>query len=282
MRLDIIQSRLKTYNTKTVEDEEDALKEILQEIILYGLSCTNFFNFAAFQGGTSLRILHQLPRFSEDLDFILKKPDPNFNWDLYADKIIETCQEFGIEPEISDKSKVSTAVQKIFLKDNSIGKLINLNFKHHFQKKLKIKLEIDVNPPAGSDYTRHYVTFPLDYGLLSQDLESNFSGKCHALLCRDYVKGRDWYDFNWYLKKKIKPNLVFLGNALDQHGPWESQKIKITQQWLKDIFTQKIEEINWPQAALDVKPFLGALEKESLKLWSTDFFLSRLQDFTGF
>lgn len=277
MSNDIIRSRLSTYTLETIEDEEDALKEILQEIILYGLSCGGFFSRAAFQGGTALRILHKLPRFSEDLDFILKQPDPEFNWRQYIDSIIFSCRDFGVEPEVIDKSKADQNIQKLFLKDNSIGKLIDLNFKHHNWKKLRIKLEIDINPPMGSTYINQYVNFPLDFTVLSQDLESNFAGKCHALLCRKYIKGRDWYDLTWYTKQDIKPNLKLLANALIQHGPWQDQSIDITKDWLLDVFSKKIQQINWDEAKTDVMPFLNKLEKRNLDLWSEEFFIDQIQ-----
>src|SRR3989344_4975300 len=146
----IISDRLEQYLSKTVEDEENALKEILQEIALYALSTTDFFSKALFQGGTSLRILYQLPRFSEDLDFLLKTPNKHFQWKKYIETIKKAFMLYNIEPEVIDRSKESDIVQKLFLKDNSIGKILNLNFHHHTKRKFLIKFEIDTNPPLGS------------------------------------------------------------------------------------------------------------------------------------
>lgn len=273
----IIQQRLEKYLAKTLDEEQAALKEILQEIILYGLSASNFFGKAAFNGGTSLRILHGLNRFSEDLDFLLKEPDHNFHWDFYRDAIISTCAEFGLEAEFIDKRKLDVSVQKVFLKDNSIGKLLNLKFHHHPGQKFSIKLEVDTNPPSHSAYKIYYHDFPLDFSILAQDLSSNFSGKLHALLCRKYVKGRDWYDFIWYLRQGVKPNLNFLKSALLQQGPWSSQNIEISIKWLQSALMDKIHSIDWNQASKDVLPFLSAKEKESVQIWSTAFFLDRVE-----
>jgi len=281
MSNDIIKSRLSFYNPTTLEDEQSALKEILQDIILYGLSTSDFFRIAAFHGGTSLRILHNLPRFSEDLDFTLLNPDAEFKWKPYMNSIEKTCIEFGVEPEVLDKSKTDSTIQKMFLKDNSIGKIINLRFHHHPHTKFRIKLEIDTNPPAGANSETRFINFPLDAGITAHDLESNFSGKLHALLCRNYIKGRDWYDFSWYTQGKISPNLNLLSEAINQQGPWQEQNIQVDKAWLYSAISKKIKDINWKQASTDVAPFLRSLEKETLKLWSIGFFedkLSRLID----
>lgn len=276
MTIDIIDARLKTYFLETVEDEVFALKEILQEIILYGLFNANFFSEGIFHGGTSLRILHGLPRFSEDLDFLLIKPNPNFNWHHYMSAINKACGQFGIKPEIIDKSQADKTVQKMFLKDNSIGKILNLSFHHHPGKKLAIKLEIDTNPPAGSINETKFLDFPIAFSLAAQDLSSNFAGKCHALLCRQYTKGRDWYDFLWYIAKNAKPNLDFLSNAIHQQGPWANQNITINAAWFFDQMNKKIKAIDWNKTASDVKPFLNKTEKQTLSLWHQEFFLDRL------
>ena len=276
MKNSIIDDRLKAYQPQTLEDEQDALKEILQEIILYGLSTTDFFRHGVFHGGTSLRILYGLPRFSEDLDFQLKLPNPTFRWQPYLDMIVHTCEEFGIKPEVVDRSSADKTVQKMFLKDNSIGKLLNLTFHHHPGKKLMIKLESDTNPPAGSKEEIQFLPFPVDYSIVTQDMPSNFAGKCHALLCREYIKGRDWYDFIWYVKQQVKPNTELLTNAIKQQGPWAGQGIKVNDSWLADALNNKITSIDWQHAADEVRPFLRTPELKSLDLWGNDFFLSQV------
>lgn len=276
MAINIIDQRIRTYNPNTIEDEEHALKEILQEIALYGLANANFFDNAIFHGGTALRILYNLPRFSEDLDFLLKKPNLQFKWESYIDAMIATFKEYGVHPEITDKSRVNNAIKKMFLKDDSIGKLIDLSFVHHPGRKLSIKLEIDTNPPLGSNLDLKFLDFPLDYSIVAQDLSSSFAGKCHALLCREYIKGRDWYDFTWYVAKSVSPNLLFLKNALDQQGPWCNQKIVVTSEWFIDAMHQKIKGIDWNKAASDVAPFLNDRDTKTLNLWGIEFFMDKL------
>jgi predicted nucleotidyltransferase component of viral defense system len=276
MATNIIDARLETYTPNTIEDEEHALKEILQEIALYGLANANFFDKAIFQGGSALRILYGLPRFSEDLEFILKAPDTHFKWKPYMDAIISTCKQYGVHPEIIDKSRVNSTVKKMFLKDDSIGKIIDLSFVHHPGRKLAIKFEIDTNPPLGSNLEVKFLEFPLDYSIIAQDLSSSFAGKCHALLCREYIKGRDWYDFTWYVAKKITPNFIFLANALYQQGPWAHQENIVTPAWFIDAMQQKINSIDWNKAASDVSPFLNTQDKQTLNLWGAEFFIDKL------
>jgi hypothetical protein len=139
-----------------------------------------------------------------------------------------------------------------------------------------IKLEIDVNPPSGSTFEYTYKDFPVDYEVCHQDLSSNFSLKIHALLCRPYLKGRDWYDFSWYIKNKIKPNLPLLQAALIQWGSWKGQSLNINEQWLKDELLNKVTSINWKEAATDVERFLKSVERDSLTLWSERFFTQKV------
>jgi len=275
--IELIQKRLDSYKATGPVEEEQATKEILQEVALYSLWRAGFFEVAAFQGGTSLRILHGLPRFSEDLDFILKEPDPDFDWNIYLDKLLSGLQEFGLQSEALDKSRMDQRVKKAVLKDNSVSNQLNLAFYDgRHDQKLKIKLEIDVNPPEGSGYDYSYLDFPLDFEVCHQDLSSNFSLKIHALLCRRYLKGRDWYDFNWYVKQNIQPNFVHLQAALYQYGPWEGQTLTVDNNWLNKTLLEKVAAINWTEAAKDVSRFLNAAEQQSLKLWSEKFFSKKV------
>lgn len=277
--IELIQQRLDEYRVSSAIEEEHAIKEIIQEIALFALWKAGFFEVAAFQGGTSLRIIHKLPRFSEDLDFILKEPNTEFDWIYYLEKLLENLEEFGLKIEVKDKSRMDQAVRKAVLKNNSVSKQLNLSFYRGKQdQKQTIKLEIDVNPPSGSGFEYTYIDFPVDYEVCHQDLSSNFALKIHALLCRPYLKGRDWYDFNWYVKKGIRPNLPLLQAALIQDGPWKGKDLKIDEEWVKQELLKKISLINWNEAIIDVERFMNKTEKDSLKLWNERFFTQKTED----
>jgi predicted nucleotidyltransferase component of viral defense system len=275
--IDLIQKRLAEYKAVGAVEDENALKEIVQEVILFALWQAEFFEVAAFQGGTSLRILHGMNRFSEDMDFSLLKPDATFSWQPFLEKLSEISKEFGIEPEALDKARMEQRVKKAVIKDTSIANQLNLSFMDESNgRKLKIKLEIDCNPPLGSGFEYSYLDFPVDFEVCHQDMSSNFALKIHALLCRPYLKGRDWYDFNWYVAQGVKPNLLLLQNALVQYGPWQGQAINVDQEWLVDALGEKIASIEWKDAAADVERFLKPVEQKSLSLWSERFFSSKL------
>jgi len=275
--IELIQKRLASYKANGPIEEENALKEIVQEVMLFALWQSDFFELAAFQGGTSLRILHGLSRFSEDIDFILKKPDPDFLWRPYLGNLVEICREFGIEPEVLDRNRMDKNVKAALIKVNSIANQLNLSFvDNQSGRKLKIKLEIDCNPPSGSGFEYSYLDFPVDFEICHQDLASNFALKTHALLCRPYLKGRDWYDFSWYVTQQVTPNLTLLQNALVQHGPYKGQDLGVDADWLIKAMSEKISSIEWGDAAADVGRFLKPVEQKSLQLWSERFFLDKL------
>jgi predicted nucleotidyltransferase component of viral defense system len=276
--IDLIEKKLLAYNTANQLEEEYALKEIIQEIALYGLWRTGFFELAAFQGGTSLRLLHGMRRFSEDLDFILKTPNPAFAWSSHLKGMLNCFEEFGLKSEVVAKGRMDQRIKKAMIKDNSISNQLNLSFyRDNPSRKQKIKLEIDVSPPPNSGFDYSYLDFPLDFEVCHQDLSSNFSLKIHALLCRPYLKGRDWYDFNWYIKQGVQPNIPHLQAALAQWGPWQEQALTVDLEWLRQVLVEKIDQIDWLAAALDVERFIGMSEQHSLKLWNRRFFTHRVE-----
>lgn len=276
--IEIIQKRLEEYKSTNPVEEQQATKEIIQEVALYALWRAGFFEVAVFQGGTSLRILHDLPRFSEDLDFMLKAPDPDFEWSAYLTKLLACFEEYGLKSEALPKGRMDQRIKKAVIKDNSVINQLSLSFyQGHEGQKINIKLEIDVEPPGSSGYEYTYLDFPTDYEVCHQDLSSNFALKIHALLCRGFLKGRDWYDFNWYIKQKVSPNLPHLKNALVQYGPWQGQgDLTVGIPWLKKVMQEKIDSIDWAAAADDVQRFLKPAEVESLTLWSARFFSEKL------
>jgi predicted nucleotidyltransferase component of viral defense system len=275
---EIIQQRLLEFAPADEQEQEHALKEIIQDIALYALWRAGFFEVAAFQGGTSLRILHGLQRFSEDLDFILLEPSTDFDWAKFLKQLLAVLQEYGIDSEALPQGRMDKSIRTAVIKDSSVASQLNLAFyKGHSGRKLKIKLEVDINPPMGSGFEYTYLDFPTDFEVCHQDLSSNFALKIHALLCRGFLKGRDWYDFSWYVKQRTSPNLLLLKNALVQAGPWTGQEdLSVDLVWLKQKMTEKINSIDWQLAANDVSPFLRVSEQESLKLWSARFFNEKL------
>lgn len=279
MSLDIIESRLKEYSPISKLEEINALKEISQEIALCGLARSAFFKKGAFQGGTCLRILYGLKRFSEDLDFILFKKENNFSWENYLKSIKTEFDSFGLNLEVLDRSQVEGIIKKAFLKETSFIKILKLQHSYNSSDKqvIKIKLEIDINPPENSKYETHYLDYPYPFSIICQDLPSLFASKCHSLLCRKYIKGRDWYDFLWYISKKTQINYEFLAKALFQTGPFKDKKINFNKKWLIDQLQLKINEIDWKAARLDVESFLKQEDKKQLELWNADFFTSILK-----
>jgi predicted nucleotidyltransferase component of viral defense system len=276
--IELLQERLSGYEAIDALAEEQALKEILQELILYALWRADFFEVAAFQGGTSLRILYDLPRFSEDLDFILLAPDESFEWGSVLPDVKQVLLEFGVTVELTDRREVQGAVRRVMLKDDSLGGLLELGFADHSpRRKLRVKLEIDTNPPAGSSWERHFHNFPTDFLVISQDLSSNFALKLHALLCRPYLKGRDWFDFLWYVRRGVIVNLKHLQHAIEQFGPWAGEDVQVDSAWLKQSLAAKIDVIDWDRAAADVEPFLASAERHGLTLWSRELFADRLE-----
>ena len=276
--IDIIQERLRRYEATNALAEENAVKEILQEIALYALWRSDFFEVALFQGGTSLRILHGLPRFSEDLDFLLRKPAPDFDWTPYLKTLIEVFGQFGLKLEALPKAKMDTAIRQALIKNDSIASQLDLSFAGTGKPKtIRIKLEIDVNPPAGSGEASTFLDFPADHEVRHQDLASNFALKIHALLCRGFLKGRDWFDFSWYVAKGVTPNLPLLRTALIQAGPWAGHEdITVDMPWLMEALGSAIAKIDWKAAADDVRRFLRPAEVKSVDLWSERFFLAKL------
>lgn len=277
---DIIQKRLEKYNPTSPDEELNALKEITQEVALYSLYKAGFFQNACFLGGTSLRILHGMDRFSEDLDFSLWKPDQNFSLDNYLDKAMVYMNAYGYDLSFDKKDLSDKAVQSRFLKDDSIKNVLTFQHIQDTRSKIKIKIEIDTNPPVGADKTVEYVNFPLDFPVSAYDLKSCMSGKIHALLCRPYVKGRDWFDLLWYITEEVRPNMLFLKNALFQLGPWKGIEIELNEKFIKGELQKKIISNDWNDIKFDVRKFLKPERADALELWSVDFFEKKLSKFS--
>ena len=274
-----IQQRLDGYKCASPREEDQALREILQEFILAALGRTDYFSKAAFHGGTHLRIFHGLRRFSEDLDFALREEDPSFEFKPYLDKVRLELDSIGVSVEIIDKSKVDSTIKKAFLKDDSIVRLVDLRFgvnlgSRQTPRKLRVKLEVDSHPPAGAGYESQTLAFPFPASVTNFDLPSSFSGKMHALLCREYVKGRDWYDFIWYMGNRIALNHTLLTAALNQQGKWAGQGVPTDDDWVREELKKVVAGLDWEKAKSDVAAFVHAGELKTLEFFTPEYFTS--------
>lgn len=180
---------------------------------------------------------------------------------------------------VRDKSKASVTVKKGFLKNDSLVTILDLRFvggrgTPGTPPKILIKMEVDARPPAGATYRAQQLLFPIPASVRVFDRESAFAGKMHALLCRQYIKGRDWFDFVWYAGVKAKLNHAFLSSAIDQQGPWAGKGIVTCDEWVRVRLLEVIAKMDWSAARRDVLPFVYATDRRSLDLWSGDFFSS--------
>ena len=282
MSVRMIQDRLADYGCRTALEEEQALREITQEIVLAALGRTDFFQRVGFHGGTCLRIFHGLPRFSEDLDFALAAPDAGFELSPYLEAVSVELKAYGYALEIDERDKVG-AVRQGFLKDDSLGRLLRLDYRPATGplRKIRIKLEVDTNPPAGARYDMPILDFPFPSAVRAFDPPSLLAGKIHALLCRKYIKGRDWYDFIWYAARKTTINHHLLSAALDQVGPWAGQGVAADNAWCFRELEAAIGRLDIDRAREDVRRFVKPSEIRSLDLWTRDFLQAQNRKLTG-
>lgn len=277
----VLQKMLEKYEINSEQDEINAMKEIIQEIVLSGLSRGHFFDEAAFYGGTALRIFYGLDRFSEDLDFALIKPNPNFDLSKYFSFIEEEVKSYGLKLIINKKEKEKESnITSAFLKGNTMEHILLLFTDNNYQtnnkllKDIKIKFEVDINPPAGANYELKYQLLPSPYQIRLYDLPSLFAGKIHAILCRKWnlrTKGRDLYDYVFFLSLNTKVNIDLVKNKLIE-SKYIEENDSFNLDVLKKLIKEKFKEINYDNAKEDVKPFIK--NQSSLDLWSSDFFIS--------
>lgn len=277
----IIEQMLSKYEIKNINDEINALKEIIQEIVLAGLSRGGFFNEAAFYGGTALRIFYKLARFSEDLDFALLKPNPNFSLEKYFSYIENELQAYGLNLEVSSKNKsVASNITSAFVKGDTLEHILkffpneNLNKYNKLLKNIKIKFEVDINPPSGALYENVYKLLPSPHEIKLYSKESLFAGKIHAILCRNWqtrTKGRDLYDYVFFLANNISVNIELVKNKLIKSN-YIKDDTDFNIDVLKELLIKKFSNIDYNEAKEDVLPFIK--DTISLNIWSKEFFIS--------
>lgn len=277
----IIEQMLSKYEIKNLNDEINALKEIIQEIVLSGLSRGGFFDEAAFYGGTALRIFYNLDRFSEDLDFALLSPNRDFDISKYFSYVEKELKAYDLNLEVSTKEKnINSNIASAFLKGDTkehILKFFPGNSNHTYNqilKDIKIKFEVDINPPLGATYEMRYKLLPSPHQVKLYDKTSLFAGKIHAILCRNWnirVKGRDLYDYVFFLANSVEVNIELIRNKLVA-SKYISETDTFNIDVLKDMLKSKFNEINYNDAKEDVLPFIR--DTESLNIWSKDFFVN--------
>lgn len=265
------------YNPQNEEETLSALREIMQEIALAGLSRTDFFEKAAFYGGTALRIFYGLDRFSEDLDFSLLEPNSDFSLEPYFSAIVTEFEAMGMIVSIREKDKkVQSSVESAFLKSETVWKELILEdiVKQagiRSNKSIKIKIEVDRNPPLGFTTEEKLLLRPFSFYVKCFALPSLFAGKMHALLFRKWksrIKGRDWYDMEWYIRKGVKLDIYHFLQRAKNTGDWQTEDI--TSEQFLTLLKEKIDAVSFSAIREDVIRFIE--DDEKLKLWSPVYF----------
>lgn len=275
-----VEQMLSNYDLSNRQNADLALREVLQEVVLCGLARSDFFTKAAFTGGTDLRILHGLDRFSEDLDFSLKVPNPDFDFSEFLGYVANEAEANGFDVCVQDKPRLSS-VQSAFLKADTFQlftdftQLDPARLGIRENSKTKIKIEVDTNPPNGANYETVSRDLPDKYFVDTLDLSSMFALKIHAILCRGFLKGRDYYDFVWLSEKGVPVNTELLCSALLQTEGSIPDDILGT---LKDKFSK----VPMNELKTDLESFVYHLDK--ISGWNNEMFLQLADSlsFTGF
>ncbi|MBW1898712.1 MAG: nucleotidyl transferase AbiEii/AbiGii toxin family protein [Deltaproteobacteria bacterium] len=278
---DAVQVMLDRYDCQSINDYGNALKEIIQEIALLGLWRSKFFEKAAFYGGSALRILYGLDRFSEDLDFSLLDESESFSITKYCRAVEDELRSFNFTVEVEEKNKTrETNIDSAFTKAGTLKNMIvidtpqSVRKKMHSGKVMKIKLEVDTKPPGDFNTEAKYLVRPVPFSVNTYIPSHLFAGKMHAILCRSWgrrVKGRDWYDLVWYVGREVPVGLKHLESRMKQTGHIETDA-SITKDVLKQILQERILSTDFNNAVKDVKNLLK--DPSSLELWSDEFFRS--------
>jgi len=273
----MIKDWLDSYKPSNKEEALQALREIMQEIALAGLQRAGFFEKAAFYGGTALRIFYGLNRFSEDLDFSLLEVNPDFSLDKYLDAILTEFQSLGMEVSVKEKLKTNkNNIESAFLKSETIWRELVLEDvlpQNGLAQKanIKIKLEVDTIPPLGFETEEKLLLRPFSFYVKCFSVSDLFAGKMHALLFRKWgnnVKGRDWFDMEWYIKKGTRLNLKHFVLRAKDSGNWPTENI--TQDELLELLNVKIDNVDFNRIKADISRFIP--DTKILDLWSPKYF----------
>ena len=267
--MSIFNQMIARYEIRTQEEQRNAAHEVMQQIALAGLYRGGFFNKAAFYGGTCLRMFHKLQRFSEDMDFSLLRIDPDFRLENYFDVIINEFIACGQEVVITKKDKNNfSTIESAFLKENTRAYDLSLNAEKH----IKIKLEVDINPPLGFQTESKLLLMPFSFMTSCFVLPDLFAGKMHALMFRKWknrVKGRDWYDFEWFVRNNVPIDLNHFKIRSLQSKDIVTLDFSIDD--FNELLKNKINEVDFNQVKSDVLPFMK--NKSETSIWSKEYFL---------
>lgn len=278
---DAILSMIQKRSPRTEHDYQRGLREVLQEAALAGLWRVSFFDRAAFYGGTALRLFYGLDRFSEDLDFTLLNPDPSWNLTDYLSALKTELEAFGFE--VSVESKHQGAIESAFIKANTKVQLIKIAAPSSLVRYvpgnslIRVKLEADVDPPAGIDTEVRTLMEPFPFSVRLVHPSCLAAGKVHACICRAWksrVKGRDWYDLLFFTRQDIPVHRMHLEARLRQSGHWNLQRL-LTPEDMREMFHQRIDQIDWVQAVSDAQPFVR--DPRSLEMWNAGLFRSAVE-----
>lgn len=275
----ILDQMLSRYPVNSLDDEKNALKEVVQEVALCGLSRAGFFKVAAFYGGTALRIFHGLDRFSEDLDFSLLVPDSDFEFNQYFSVLENEIRAVGLNFKVEEKVKSADSnIKSAFLKGSTKEHILTVYKDTRFTTGLnaseiiKIKFEVDICPPAFATFENKYGLLPSPYQVKLYDTPSLFAGKLHAVICRAWknrVKGRDLYDYVFYNSQNAAVNLPHLKARLVSSG-FIKEDFDLNRNSLIALLNDRFSSIDYEQAKQDILPFIK--DKSKLDIWSAEFF----------
>lgn len=266
MKHDIYGSMLSAYDLTTEQHKRNAVFEVNQQVILSGLYNGGFFDVAAFYGGTCLRIFHGLQRFSEDMDFSLLAPSGSFDFVKYFQPIVDEFALVGRQVDIKKKDKKSFGkVESAFLKDNT--DVYDVTFQT--EKSIKIKIEVDTQPPLKFRTEQKLLLQPCSFMTRCFVLPDLFAGKMHALVYRAWknrVKGRDWYDFEWYVRHHVPLGFTHLAARVRQFNDEDIDRATFMEQLKERLASADINQVK-----RDVLPFVR--NPNELDIWSNDYFV---------
>jgi predicted nucleotidyltransferase component of viral defense system len=269
---------LDSYQPRSIDETKNALREMMQEIALAGLYRAGFYKYAAFYGGTALRIFYGLPRFSEDMDFSLLEKDESFQLNPFLDAVLAEFQSLGLKVSVTEKKKsIDSAIDSAFLKSDSIWKEILLEDAYPELKlgpmpAIKIKLEVDTNPPSDFETENKLLLKPFSFYVHCFALPSLFAGKMHALLFRKWgtrVKGRDWFDFEWYVKNGITLSLSHFESRARESG--DIGAIRLSQHEVIQMIHNKIDTVDFNRIKEDIVRFIPP-NVQHIDIWSPQYF----------